>query len=251
MTVQEVWEKAKELQFFPEIQKDIALYVDMLESLRQDDAKVLCDSSTALLLQLKSWPLYLLAAVDEDEGKKLLSGLEPDEDGNIFVVVRGANLYSCAAEQGFDRPRLCYQTYYEKTEPVMYHTDLEIRHPDKKDYRTIAETYTLPMSEEEVYASIERPEFMAGYLNGELAGFVGLHSEGSVGMLHVMDKYRGRGYALVLSAHMINDRLAAGAFPYGQVFTDNEASIALQKKLGLTFSNDYICWLWKIKKECC
>ena len=236
----------EELAFFPEIQKDIALYVDMLESLRQGDAQVLYDSPTALLLQLKSWPLYLIAAWDPEEGRELLSGMkQPNENGIIFMTLRGKALYDSAIELGFGESAPCYQVLYDKAKPIPLQTDLMIRHPDRSEYETICKTYTLPMPEDEVYASIDSPDFAAGYADGKLAGFIGLHPEGSMGMLHIFDEFRGRGYAYDLEAYIINGRLQAGAYPYGQVFTDNEASLSLQRKIGMTFSKDYICWMMK------
>lgn len=237
--------KAEEMAFFPVIDKEKALYVDMLESFRQGDAEILYDSASALLMQLKSWPLYLLAATDPEEGNELLSGLRPDERGEIVMVVRGEQLHAAGLEMGFKSGDPCYQTLYEKTELVPLETDLLIHHPEPEEYQLICQTYTLPIGEEEILACIERPEFAAGYVEGKMAGFIGLHSEGSIGMLHVMDEFRGRGYARALSAHMINDRMAAGAYPYGQVYYDNEASIALQKKIGMTFSKEYIYWMWR------
>ena len=244
---------------------DTALYVDMLEVIRQDNASVLYDSESALLIQLKSWPLYLLAATDREEGKRLLLSLQPSEDGDIVLVLRGEELFSAACELGYEYSAPCFQTIYEGKEPLPMKTDLVIRHPGREDYDMIRQTYTLPISEEEVMASIDNPAFAAGYVvsekmdekpggtqdgeldgkPGKLAGFIGLHPEGSIGMLHVYEEFRGRGYARELIAHMINGRLAAGAYPYGQVFIDNEASIALQRKMGMTFSKEYIYWMWK------
>lgn len=245
MTADEMRKKAEKLKFFCEIQKDFSLYADMLESLRQGDATILYDSETALLLQLKSWPLYLLAAVNLEEGKRLLESMQPDENGLIAVTLHGKDLFAIAEALGFQTSTPCYQTLYEKKEPIPLQTDLIIRHPDREDYETICKAYALPMGEEEILAAIDQPEFAAGYLGDQLAGFIGLHAEGSIGMLHVFDEFRGKGYALDLAIHMLNNRLSEGAYPYGQVFIDNEASIALQKKMGLTFSGDYICWMFK------
>lgn len=239
----------EEMSFLHEINKDKALYVDMLESLRQGDAEVLHDSAKALLMQLKSWPLYLLAATDLQEGEDILRTLTPDDKGEIVMVVRGEALHTAALELGFNSGDSCFQTLYEKKEPVPLKTDLVIQHPSRDEYKLISETYTLPIGEEEVFACIDRPEFAAGYADGKMAGFIGLHSEGSIGMLHVMDEFRGRGYAWDLSAHMINSQMAAGAYPYGQVYYDNAASIALQKKIGMTFSKEYIYWMWKAGTE--
>ena len=228
-----------------EIEKDIALHADFLESLRMEDARILHDSEGALLVQLISWPLYLIAAVDSEEGKQLIDGLLPDENGEIVIVARGEPLVDYAKQCGFQTVSPCVQVLYDKKEPISFETELVIRHPDLSEYERIKDAYTLPISEEEVLASIDRPEFSAGYLDGEMVGFIGMHPEGSLGMLHIFDEYRGRGYAEILEKHMINGRIAAGAYPYGQVFVDNEASLALQRKMGMTFSKDSIYWMWK------
>ena len=228
-----------------EIKKDIALHADFLESLRMGDARILHDSEGALLVQLISWPLYLIAAVDPEEGKQLIDGLLPDENGEIVIVARGEQLVTYAKECGFQTVSPCVQVLYDKKEPIPFETELVIQHPDHSEYERIKDAYTLPISEEEVLASIDQPEFSAGYLNGEMVGFIGMHPEGSLGMLHIFDEYRGRGYAEILEKYMINGRIAAGAYPYGQVFVDNEASLALQRKMGMTFSKDSIYWMWK------
>ena len=100
----------EKMNFFNEIKKDKALYADMLESLRQEDAEILHDSKTALLLQLKSWPLHLLAATDLEVGKSLLQGLSPNEDGEIVLVLRGKDLNTYALSLGYQTSGPCYQT---------------------------------------------------------------------------------------------------------------------------------------------
>ena len=65
------------------------------------------------------------------------------------------------------------------------------------------------------------------------------------GARHVFEEYRGNGYAKELYSFLIDWQLKRGRIPYGQVFQDNEASIALQKSFGLTFSKEPVYWLWK------
>ena len=233
------------MRYDKEIAKDIVLHADFLESIRMGDARIVHDTEGALLVQLISWPLYLLAAANVEEGKQLIGGMEPGPDGETVMVVRGEQLVTYAKQCGFQMVSPCVQVLYEGKDPIPLETELEIRHPDRSEYEKIKDAYTLPISEEEVLASIDRPEFSAGYLNGEMVGFIGMHPEGSLGMLHIFDEYRGRGYAETLEKHMINGRIAAGAYPYGQVFYDNEASLALQRKLGMSFSTDHIYWMWK------
>jgi tRNA (guanine37-N1)-methyltransferase len=62
-------------------------------------------------------------------------------------------------------------------------------------------------------------------------------------MLEVLPNYRKRGLAFALEAHMINHLLVLGRRAFCQVSVDNAASIALQKKLGMSVSDSVISWI--------
>ena len=53
-------------------------------------------------------------------------------------------------------------------------------------------------------------------------------------MLEVFPPYRRRGWARALEGAKINQHLSLGYVPWGQVWPDNVASLALQRSLGLT-----------------
>ncbi|MBR3003528.1 MAG: GNAT family N-acetyltransferase, partial [Lachnospiraceae bacterium] len=94
------------------------------------------------------------------------------------------------------------------------------------------------------------PEFMGGYITDEkgnevMVGYVGEHLEGSIGMLYVFPEFRKRGLAYEMQAFMINRAIDKGSIPFGQIYEDNAASLALSHKMGLTFSGSMLYWLWK------
>ncbi|MCD8069569.1 MAG: GNAT family N-acetyltransferase, partial [Lachnospiraceae bacterium] len=77
----------------------------------------------------------------------------------------------------------------------------------------------------------------------ELAGFIGTHSEGALGMLQVRPRFRRRGIAAALEAYMINETLKRGEIPFGHIFEGNEASLHLQRKLGLNVTDVCLWWV--------
>ncbi|MBD5132467.1 MAG: GNAT family N-acetyltransferase [Clostridiales bacterium] len=79
--------------------------------------------------------------------------------------------------------------------------------------------------------------------DGKLAGFIGRHKEGSMGMLEVFEAFRRKGIASALEKFMIGYVMTFGRTPFCDVFADNAASLALQDKLGMTASNFYTFWL--------
>ncbi len=85
---------------------------------------------------------------------------------------------------------------------------------------------------------------MKGAFDGEqLAGFIGLHDEGSIGMLWIVPEHRRKKLGQALETVMVNEGLERGEIPYGQVRLGNEPSIALQKKLGLCLSKTPVYWM--------
>ena len=80
-------------------------------------------------------------------------------------------------------------------------------------------------------------------VDGKLAGFIGTHTERSIGFLAVLPEYRRMGLAFALEASVIQDELAQGRVPFAQVVVDNAPSNALQKKLGMVSGDHPIIWL--------
>ncbi|MCD7738795.1 MAG: GNAT family N-acetyltransferase [Lachnospiraceae bacterium] len=63
-------------------------------------------------------------------------------------------------------------------------------------------------------------------------------------MLQVRPRFRRRGIAAALESHMINEALTREEIPFGQIFEGNEASLHLQRKLGLNVTDIILWWVW-------
>ena len=80
-------------------------------------------------------------------------------------------------------------------------------------------------------------------VDGKLAGFIGRHGDGSMGMLEVFEPFRRRGLAARLEKFLMTYVMTFGRVPKCDVYTDNTASMALQNKLGLTRGVGYTYWI--------
>ena len=80
--------------------------------------------------------------------------------------------------------------------------------------------------------------------NGSLAGFIGTHPEGAMGLLHILPQYRRKHYAQALESALIRRLQAQERFIWCQVEEDNTASWSLQKRLGLVPAELYY-WLFR------
>lgn len=217
------------------------LYADMKEYLRSGEWKMEYDTPAAVSLRYRRDVIHAMAAFDLAAARQMLAQI-PGED---VIVIRGCEgLQELAAEFGFNGCHPCWQVVYDKTATIPIDTELLIRHPDEKDFSKIRANYDLG-DEGELRYDFERPDFLGGYLDGELVGFAGLHGEGSMGLLHVLEPYRRRGYAEAIYGTLINNQLAKGRLPFAQIIAGNEASMQLHRKLDFRIADELIYWMWR------
>ena len=119
---------------------------------------------------------------------------------------------------------------------------LEIRTPSEELAGVIADHYE-HLNEEQVIAHIRRGHLFGGFLGDKLVGFIGEHPEGSIGILEVLPEFRRHGYAYDLESFMIDRHFNQGKIPFAQISTDNEKSLSLQRKLGMTQAEQSCFWL--------
>ena len=86
-------------------------------------------------------------------------------------------------------------------------------------------------------------------VDGKLAGFIGRHGDGSMGMLEVFDDFRRRGIGAALERFLIGYVMTFMRTPHCDVYIDNAASLALQQKIGLTPSGGYTFWVPEEEKS--
>ncbi len=79
--------------------------------------------------------------------------------------------------------------------------------------------------------------------DGKLAGFIGRHFDGSMGMLEVFEEFRRRGIGETLEKFLIGYVMTFMRVPHCDVYIDNPASLALQEKIGMTPASGYTFWV--------
>lgn len=226
-------------QFGPAMTADVPRYVDMLESLRRG-VDVLYDSPEAMLIH-QPQGACTLGATDSDAARHALDAALPTDVSHL--VVRDEALLAYVRERfGLEGHSRCVQICYEGIMPVV-EGPMVIRHPTAEDWDAVRATYDL-VDDEHLYRHFVSDDFFCGYVDGHLAAYVGLHTEGAMGMLYVFPDYRRRGLAAQMVSFFVRRQLSLGRFAYAHVFEDNFPSLALQRKMGMTFSSSPIWWTW-------
>lgn len=182
---------------------------------------------------------------DIDDMDKILS-LTDNLDGVRLLTVKNRSLADEFIKKGyFTGGTFCSQWVYIKPE-CPDSPECDIRVMPENLVKDAARYYThkhdsTPYMRERLKAG----GLFGAFVDNTLAGFIGTHSEGSMGMLTVIPEYRRRGLAVCLEAYMLKYHISRGEIPFCHVVDGNDASIALQTKLGLIKAEKPIIWLHK------
>lgn len=182
-----------------------------------------------------------LSAVDEQAGKELLTVYE---DYDLLLLSQPLMMQYVNEAYGLVCETPCYQAVYTKCTPLTLKGNIDIRVADDDELEKIIATYRFA-DPDELNETRGRGMLFAAHEGGKFCGYIGEHSEGSMGMLEIFPEFRGKGYALELESFMINRKLEAGCTPYCHIIYDNAASLSLQKKLGLEIADKFIYWAHK------
>ncbi|MGI6737932.1 MAG: GNAT family N-acetyltransferase [Christensenellales bacterium] len=195
----------------------------------------------AALMYAEYMHLHLLMANNDEAALRLLQGID-----NIELIISDLPSLDSKLKDMYSLKLAlpCYTVAYLKKEPILVADDVHISPISINQLGIIDKYYTL-MTAEGIKNAILSGRLYGGYMNGEWVGFIGLHKEGTMGMLHIFEKYRRRGMGYTLEALLINRLLERGEIPYGHVVNNNQASLMLQKRIGMEKSKSTISWLSK------
>ncbi|MBQ7775453.1 MAG: tRNA (guanosine(37)-N1)-methyltransferase TrmD [Lachnospiraceae bacterium] len=241
-------------------------YIHMMELLNRGLGEVVYEKGMDILLRYEN--IYMLNAENEDSAKKLLQIIQKAEqkscgkeaccDGDvtqvahtparfpqgILLIITQEFMKDILTEEfGMQGICKCAQAVFTRKEalPVRYKAikQLDLSHLEYvKAHYTMADEGHL------------RERLIAGAMYGafdedNLIGSIGMHEEGSMGMLFVEEEYRRKGVGASLESYLINVQLTNGVTPYCHIIEGNKQSYALQEKLGLYLSDVPLWWMWQ------
>ena len=229
-------EKQRLIRF---LSRDKRSHIHMMESLARGKAEIMYARGGNVLLYDRSAAYCMIAAESEEEGAKLIE-LIPAKTQLITSSQIFLNSMICE-ELPFEVLNECVQVCYpqKQTLPVKYKNIRPLKEEDAAYVTAHYEIGGAAYIQERIAAGAVYGAFM----ENSLIGFVGVHDDGSMGMLFVDEAYRGQGIAASLEAYCINRICEKDMIPYGHIVTENEASLKLQEKLGLYASSRKVWWL--------
>lgn len=227
------------------LSRDPLLHVCMSESIRRGHAEVLYAGQDGVLLRD---PVAETMQASFESPAALEPWVDAIAQSGLDVVVHqdfAEEFLAPALPERAGRMR-CYHSVYTGKQPLDAALPREA-HIEPLDGRWTEAVQTVykHASAEYIAGRIEAGVMLGIFWGGELAGFIGQHTEGALGMLEVLPEYRRRGLARALMAAGINAALARGETPFGQIVTTNEPSLALSRSMGLQISQGVVVWMFR------
>ena len=115
---------------------------------------------------------------------------------------------------------------------------------DIKDAEIINHYYTYKdeTSLDRIKDDIENRPSSAIYVDGDIASWVLIHNDNSMGIMYTKEEYRGRGYAEEVTLDLVNKVLKSGHVPFLTIVDGNNMSPGLAKKCGFIHEGVYTDW---------
>lgn len=248
----DLYQKYEELEKCREtLRKQKLLHMDMTELIARGQAELLYASGGNICLRDKVSGICFHTAESLEGGREALLAIR-----QFHLLVLHQDFMLEAAEEilGVKSFMSCYQAVYTRREKLpitgLYCPDgkkregqVEVKRLTMEHLPIVIQHYDTVDDPDYIRERIEKGWMFGAFLGDALAGFVGMHPEGGLGMLYVLPEYRGRKIGRALETYIINYSLELGHTPYGQIQEQNQVSLKLQESLGLCFSKKKVYWM--------
>lgn len=220
---------------------DTPCYEQMKQSLLRGEAEVLMVEDTCVLTRHRLERFCMLAG--EETRMREMAKLVPADAREVLVH----GVLTDEAVEGFKNilgmtdvePYVMYG-YYGEMPPE--ETQAQIRPLTAEDLDFVYENYG-HASRGYLDMLLKKGVMIGAYVDGALAGFIGEHAAGAMGLLHVMPEFRRHHLGFALERADIRRILLSGSTPFCQVAVANTPSHNLQERLGLTRAEGRMYWM--------
>lgn len=225
---------------------DSKFYVDMTEPIRLGFGDTILAYDDGILINVRGTWMWM--AQSEKRAIEFCEYIKKHSDLDCGLVVHDMPVLevSCDVLGGLGYGVPCYMAARFSDEQFDIKTDAVIKKLTHEYDELVWHTYGF-IKDHDWGKYVAKESIDAGmygaFVDGQCAGFIGTHIEGTMGMLEVLPQFRRRGYGLALEQYLINDYLKSNRIPFCHILETNDASINLQKSMGFWLSEKKLCWL--------
>lgn len=252
----DLYEKYVELETWKErLLKQKLLHIDMIELINRNRAQLVYGDENELIIKdsasgvcFQTWfGREYLGVLNEDfinENKMSDIVLHQKEVKELLQQTTSFKLEHEALNSVYTQREKMSVTGLYRPDGKPAPNGLVIRTANIAEKELILEMYN-PYEEGYLEERIKSGNLFIGLIDNKIVGMIGIHNEGSIGMLFVEPKYRGSKIGKALETYAVNATLEMGQIPYGYVDFDNDVSKSLQTQLGMYLSKSATFWMKK------
>ena len=224
------------------LSRDRMHHIDMLETMDRNNAELIYADQDGVLLLNVSGGTYMISAQSKEALEKMCGLVSHPE---LIALHQAEYIPLLQGKYGYKHKMECFQCAYLSAEKLDENISegIELRDLTMTELDFVFNNYDHPSEKSYIAERIEAG-MIGAFCGDDCAGFIGTHSEGTMGILQVMPDFRRRGIAHSLEASLINRMVGKGYIPHAHIVTTNKASILLQEKLGMSFSDKTVTWLY-------
>ncbi|WP_294580422.1 GNAT family N-acetyltransferase [uncultured Thomasclavelia sp.] len=158
------------------------------------------------------------------------------------LAIHNSNVEQLLKEKFNRLPQIIAYQYCYRQNYVKILKDIKIR-PIGIEYLDIVKKYyETAVDEKYLKERLLANVFIGAFVDEKIAGFAGIHDEGSIGFVEVLPQYRHQKIGTALESYLINQRLKNNEDIYLQVAINNDISNCFHQKLGFIQADDIITW---------
>lgn len=217
--------------------QDYLNHLDMIYCINHGASIIYFDDQGIVI---KFGDIYMMSIKDPFLGKQLINNLD-----DCKMIAIHNDCFEEVIERKFSLSQeiIAYQYGYLKdTVTLIDAAQIRIKEIGMEYYDFIKENYSTPINEKYLVKRVKSNVFIGAFDQDKIVGFAGIHDEGSIGFVEVIEEYRHKKIASMLETYMINKLLKKKELIYLQVEIDNMPSMKLHEKLGYVCSSDIITW---------
>jgi len=218
------------------LERNKTLNMAMIAPIKKNAGEIVYADSDGVFMKEMESGVYMISLDDFDKAKGLLDKMGKLNHICIYQKDIADYLFGKYSHKKYVEN---VQAAYVKSERIKLEPHaLDIQPLTLENLDWVYENYSDHLGYDYLRRRIECGALYGGVFDGELCGFAGVHADGSVGIMKVLEKFRGQGFATILESSMVNILLDKGEVPFSQIEFDNEASIGLHRKLGFEISKE-------------
>lgn len=217
-------------------------HVDMLAVMQRGTAEVIAENDKGVLLYEQISHAYMLSAADKQTALILIENIKQP---HLMIVHQDFAVDIAVKCLGLRLIMQCFQTRWPYQHPPIIPANpaFSFHKLEMERAEEAAGIYSHDLDVEYIRGRVNAGEMFGAYSQGELAGFIGIHEEGSMGMLEVLPSFRRQGVGSLLVARLCAYQLSRGLIPFSQFTAGNIASDQLHRSMGFNISEDSVYWL--------